>query len=92
MEIKEAKELFKVLADESRLTIVKALSKTEEICACKLLAMVNCTQPTLSHHMKVLADSGLVKARKDWKWIHYSLDKKKLYKLMSFFGGGNFSA
>lgn len=84
METKDACVLFKALSDESRLKIVKALLKNKEICACKLLDVVNCSQPTLSHHMKVLIKSGLVCERKEWKWTHYSLDEKLKEELVSF--------
>ena len=44
-----------------------------EKCACKLLEEINITQPTLSHHMKILCDSGIVVGRKEGKWTHYSI-------------------
>jgi len=44
-----------------------------EKCACVLLEKLNITQPTLSHHMKILVDSGIVSARKEGKWTHYSI-------------------
>ena len=67
--------LFKALADANRLMIVDMLS-CGELCACKILEKFNITQPTLSHHMKTLCDCGLVKGRKEGKWIYYSLDEK----------------
>jgi ArsR family transcriptional regulator len=85
MDNKEASRLFKLLSDESRIKIIKALYSEKEICACQLLEALDCTQPTLSHHMKVLTDSDLVKARKDWKWTHYSINKEKFKDLMLFF-------
>ena len=65
--------LFKALADTNRLMIVDMLS-CGELCACKILEGLKITQPTLSHHMKILCDCGLVSSRKDGKWTHYSLD------------------
>jgi len=44
-----------------------------EKCACVLLAKLRISQPTLSHHMKILVDSGIVSARKDGKWTYYSI-------------------
>lgn len=81
MNIKEATLMYKALGDETRLTIIKELAKGEELCACKLLELVNCNQSTLSHHMKILVDAGLVNIRKDWKWSHYSLNKERLEEL-----------
>ena len=66
-------QLFKALSDKNRVMIVDMLS-CGELCACKILEKFNITQPTLSHHMKILCDSGLVSGRKEGKWIHYSLN------------------
>jgi ArsR family transcriptional regulator len=77
--------IFKALSDETRLLIVSKLKDEEELCACKLLELVNCNQSTLSHHMKILVDCGLVTARKEWKWVHYSLNKEKLNIVLDFF-------
>ena len=71
---KRTAEIFKAFCDENRIRILKLLL-TGEKCACKLLEELAVTQPTLSHHMKILCDAGIVKARKEGKWTHYSLDK-----------------
>lgn len=63
---------FKALADENRLRIL-ALLRGGEKCACKLLEELNISQPTLSHHMKILCDAGIVTARKEGKWMHYTI-------------------
>ncbi len=76
--------ICKALSDETRLLIVLELKKTDELCACKLLEIVDCNQSTLSHHMKILVDSGLVNARKEWKWVYYSLNKEKTDELIKF--------
>lgn len=81
MTLKEIADLLKALDDVSRLTIVAQLKKENEICACRLLEAVDCNQSTLSHHMKILVDAQLVNARKDWKWVHYSLNKERLNEL-----------
>lgn len=67
--------IFKALSDENRWKILEILRK-EEKCACVLLNKLNIQQSTLSHHMKILCDSGLVVARKDGKWMHYSINKE----------------
>lgn len=64
--------IFKAFCDENRIKILKLLV-TGEKCACKLLEEINVTQPTLSHHMKILCDSGVVTGRKDGKWTYYSI-------------------
>lgn len=64
--------IFKAFCDENRIRIIKMLRSGEK-CACKLLEELNVTQPTLSHHMKILCDSGIVVGRKEGKWTHYSI-------------------
>ena len=68
----ETAEIFKAFCDENRIKILEML-KSGEKCACKLLEELNVTQPTLSHHMKILCDSGVVIGRKEGKWTHYSI-------------------
>ena len=67
--------IFKAFCDENRIRILKLLA-TGEKCACRLLEEINITQPTLSHHMKILCDSGIVVGRKEGKWMHYSISAK----------------
>ena len=64
--------IFKAFCDENRIRILKLL-RTGEKCACKLLEELNISQPTLSHHMKILCDAGIVVGRKEGKWMHYSI-------------------
>lgn len=68
--------LFKALCDTKRLTILDYL-KSGEKCACVLIEKMNIGQSALSYHMKILCDSGIVTARQDGKWTHYSLNKKR---------------
>lgn len=69
---KEDARIFKAFCDENRLQILEMLRNGEK-CACILLEKLNITQPTLSHHMKILCDSGIVVSRKEGKWTHYSI-------------------
>ena len=64
--------IFKALGDENRIRILKMLYSGEK-CACKLLEELNISQPTLSHHLKILCDVGIVTGRKEGKWTHYSI-------------------
>lgn len=68
---------MKALADETRLKIVDMLTEGE-LCACTILEEFNITQPTLSYHMKVLCERGLVTSRKDGIWMRYSLNRENL--------------
>jgi ArsR family transcriptional regulator, arsenate/arsenite/antimonite-responsive transcriptional repressor len=76
-------KMMKAIADPNRLKIIDLLS-CEERCACDLLAHFQFTQPTLSHHMKVLMECGLVVCRKDGQWCHYSLNTPVGQQLVSF--------
>jgi ArsR family transcriptional regulator len=75
--------MFKALSDETRLKIVDMLS-CEELCACNILEAFKITQPTLSYHMKILTECGLVLARKDGSWMKYSLNLELIESLKSF--------
>ena len=68
-------KVFKAFCDENRLKILEQL-RTGEKCACKLLDELHITQPTLSHHMKLLYDADIVQGRKDGKWVHYSINQE----------------
>lgn len=75
--------IFKALADETRLKIIEMLS-SGEMCACKILEKFDITQPTLSYHMKILTESGLVNGRRDGAWMRYSLNEGNWQALKSF--------
>ena len=75
MGYREDARKIKALADENRLAIMMSLQQKEK-CACVLLEELNISQSTLSHHMRLLCDSGLVDYRKDGKWMHYSLSRE----------------
>ena len=74
---------FKALCDPNRIWILNIL-KQGEYCACNLLEILNVTQPTLSHHMKILSDAEIVNARKDGKWVYYSLSKEGVETLVTY--------
>ena len=69
MSYKEDVRMIKALADENRLRILECLHHGEK-CACVILEELSITQSTLSHHMKLLCDCGLVDSRKDGRWMH----------------------
>jgi ArsR family transcriptional regulator len=79
----EYAKILKALSDPNRLEIIDIISCGEK-CACELLESFNFTQPTLSHHMKVLKECGLVLSRKEGLWNYYSLDLSKASYLVQF--------
>lgn len=76
-------KIIKALSDPSRLRIIDILSCGEK-CACDILEHFDFTQPTLSHHMKVLMDCGIVECRKEGLWSYYSLNNTNCNKLILF--------
>jgi ArsR family transcriptional regulator len=75
--------IFKALADETRLKIVEMLS-CGEMCACNILESFNITQPTLSYHMKILTECGLINSVRDGAWMNYSLNSAKIEQIKGF--------
>lgn len=76
-------KIFKAFSDQNRLKIINILSDGEK-CACELLNYFNFTQPTLSHHMKVLIDCKLVTLRKEGIWNYYSLIQENNEEVIKF--------
>jgi len=81
--IEDKIEIFKALSDKNRLLILDMLS-CGELCACDIMDGLNLTQPTISHHMKVLQKCELVEGRKEGKWVFYSINCKKIDELQQF--------
>lgn len=75
--------VFKALGDPKRAMIVDMLS-CGELCACKILEKFNISQSTLSHHMKLLCKSGIVKGRSEGKWTYYSLNEEAISSTKQF--------
>jgi ArsR family transcriptional regulator len=75
--------ISKAFTDMNRLMIIEMLS-CGELCGCKLLEKLGITQPTLSHHMKILCDCGLVSGRKEGKWVYYTLNTNVVDDYISF--------
>ena len=83
MDNKEIATMFKAFCDENRIQILEMLREGEK-CACHILEEMQITQPTLSHHMKILCDAGVVVGRKEGKWMHYSISETGLENVMKY--------
>lgn len=70
--------VFKALSDETRLRIL-ALMKDGEICVCDIAETLKMTQPNISFHLSMLKEAGLIKDRKNGRWIHYSLAESDMF-------------
>jgi ArsR family transcriptional regulator len=64
---------FKALADPARVTILNRLASADEVCVCDFVAALDLSQPTVSHHLKVLRDAGLVESSRRGTWAYYRL-------------------
>lgn len=76
-------KIFKALSDPNRLKIIDMLS-CGELCACNILEEFNITQPTLSHHMKILKELEIVTIRREGKWMYYNLNEEKINEFKDF--------
>lgn len=75
--------ICKALGDSNRIQIVQMLSEGEK-CGCNLLEELQVTQPTLSHHMRVLVECGLVNEYKEGKWHHYSINCERFCEFKDY--------
>ena len=86
MDARKTALIFKAFCDENRLQILEQLRGGEK-CACRLLEELSISQPTLSHHMKILCDSGIVLGRKEGKWMHYRISRSGLQIAREYLNG-----
>jgi ArsR family transcriptional regulator len=79
-------ELFHALSDETRLEIIELLRKGER-CVCELTDTLDAAQSRLSFHLRVLKDAGIVRDRKDGRWVHYELDPEAFEEMETLVSG-----
>ena len=77
---------FKALGDPTRVAIVNRLTTAEAVCVCDLTAAFDLAQPTISHHLKILRDAGLVEAERRGTWAYYRLVPDAIDALREVFG------
>ncbi len=82
MKIDEREKIFKALGDAGRLAVIDLL-KDREMSAGQLLKEIKMGQSTLSHHMKILCDSGVVNSRKESRWVYYTINKNTMAEIAS---------
>ena len=68
-------KVMKALSDPNRVKIIKILQYKRDMCVCELKSLLHIAQPTVSKHLKILEEAGLVQYRKDGLWVNYSLAK-----------------
>ena len=77
--MEELLSIFKALSDETRLRIVKLL-EMGELCVCDIVAALDIVQPKASFHLGVLKDAGLIKDRREGKWMHYRIPDSDVFR------------
>jgi len=77
--IRRVSRNFKALSHPTRLKILRLLS-SHDMCVCEIMAILNATQPTTSHHLNILEIMGLIEERREGKWIFYSIAKTETMK------------
>src|SRR5262245_4836322 len=81
----EVAVVFKALADPTRVAIVNRLAAMPEVCVCDLTAAFELSQPTISHHLKLLREAGLVESERRGTWAYYRLVPEAIERLRSVF-------
>lgn len=76
---------FKALSDPTRVSIVNRLAAAEECCVCDLTDAFDLSQPTVSHHLRILRDAGLVEAERRGTWAYYRLVPEAIERLRDVF-------
>jgi ArsR family transcriptional regulator, arsenate/arsenite/antimonite-responsive transcriptional repressor len=79
--VAEGAKLFKALGDETRLLILRQLRERGEVCACDFVSCCDVAQPTVSHHLKVLREAGLVTGDKRGLQVYYRLAPLELERI-----------
>jgi ArsR family transcriptional regulator len=70
--------VFKALSDPTRLRILHAISQMSELCECNIVPTFNLSQPTISYHIKVLREAGLVQSERRGQWVWHRVNQKAL--------------
>ena len=80
-------DLFRALADPTRVAIVNRLAAADEVCVCDLNSAFALSQPTISHHLKILREAGLVESSRRGTWAYYRLVPEAVESLRGALGG-----
>jgi len=89
LDVPAARELasrFKALADPTRVAIINCLSAADEVCVCNLTDTFDLSQPTISHHLKILREAGLVESSRRGTWAYYRLVPEAIDELRGALG------
>lgn len=85
--MKDLMKVFKAVADETRMRIMKVLLERKNLCVCEIMQSLNITQTRVSKNLRILKEAGLVVDKKEGLWVHYSVAKnesKNIKKILIF--------
>ena len=78
--------LFKALGDATRLEMIGLLAAAEgELCVCEIESHFELSQPTVSHHLRILRKAGLVRSERRGTWVYYRIDDGEMARVRSFY-------
>jgi len=78
---RELEEIFSALGDATRLKMLKLIAD-EELCSCEVMAALELTQPTTSHHLGILERAGLLTSKRNGKWVFYKIANSRVHNLI----------
>lgn len=86
-EAEQLAHLLKAISDPTRLQLISMInaSSNAESCACNLTGPLGLSQPTISHHLKVLAEAGLIEGEKRGTWVWYTVNQERWQQLAGLF-------
>jgi ArsR family transcriptional regulator, arsenate/arsenite/antimonite-responsive transcriptional repressor len=85
-------EVFKALSDPTRVAIVNRLGTASGVCVCDLTAAFELSQPTISHHLRILRDAGLIEAERRGTWAYYRLVPEAIDRLRDVFDASSYAS
>lgn len=71
--LKKTSKILKALSDENRLRILTLLSGKKDLCVCEITEVIGLSQPTISSHLKILENAGLIEYKKEGLWVNYNI-------------------
>ena len=71
--LKQTTKIIKALADENRIRILCLLKNNKDLCVCEITDIIGLAQPTISSHLKLLENAGLIESFKDGLWVNYNI-------------------
>jgi len=85
--VRRSSRVFKALSEPSRLRIIRLVA-VRDLCVCEIMAALDMTQPTASHHLNILEGAGLLRVRREGKWTFYGIAEPDLVDLIERIGKG----